>query len=198
MINKVIQKSESQVLVIENKNEFNTGRRKIKKTDLTGLESLWGSYSISFSSIGVTTIVCLMLRAFIEAPNIPMIFIIPILLTSLVAGKNQVFWHQYLLLQLFDLFFVSPFYSFSVMMFVSFLLYCIIGSRNSYEFTYRYCQKQVEYIRQRETFISSLYDFSKGLLASQDLSLYGKNYKIIQILLIMLSCSLPDESRNCI
>lgn len=199
VINKVIQKSESQVLVIENKNEFNTGRRKIKKTDLTGLESLWGSYSISFSSIGFTTVVCLMLRSFIEAPNIPMIFIIPILLTSLVAGKKPGILASILAVAAFDLFFVSPFYTFSVddVRFIpTFIVLLVVGIVTS--LLTDTVKKQVEYIRQRETFISSLYDFSKGLLASQDLNIIlGRTTKYISDsfnydVLILL----PDESKK--
>ncbi len=181
VINKVIQKSASQVLVIENKNEFDTGRRKIKKTDITGLESLWGSYSISFSSIGFTTVICLLLRSFIEAPNIPMIFIIPIVLTSLVAGKKPGILASILAVAVFDLFFVPPFYTFSVadVRFIpTFIVLLVVGIVTS--LLADTVKKQVEYIRQRETFISSLYDFSKGLLASQDLNIIlGRTTKYI-------------------
>lgn len=199
VINKVIQKSASQVLVIENKNEFDTGRRKIKKTDITGLESLWGSYSISFSSIGFTTVICLLLRSFIEAPNIPMIFIIPIVLTSLVAGKKPGILASILAVAVFDLFFVPPFYTFSVadVRFIpTFIVLLVVGIVTS--LLADTVKKQVEYIRQRETFISSLYDFSKGLLASQDLNIIlGRTTKYISDsfnydVLILL----PDESQK--
>ncbi|WP_370575501.1 DUF4118 domain-containing protein [Methanomethylovorans sp.] len=199
VINKVIQKSASQVLVIENKGEFNTGSRKIKKTDINGLDYLWGSYSISFSSIGVTTVVCLILRSFIESVNIPMIFIIPVVLTSLIAGKKPGILASLLAVAAFDFFFVPPFYTFNVadVRFIpTFLVLLVVGVITS--LLADTVKKQVEYIRQRETFISSLYDFSKGLLASQDLkTILGRTTKYISDsfnydVLILL----PDESKK--
>ncbi|WP_321419404.1 DUF4118 domain-containing protein [uncultured Methanomethylovorans sp.] len=199
VINKVIKKSASQVLVIENKNEFDTGRKKIKKTGTSGLNSLWGSYSISFSSIGFTTVICLLLQSFIEAPNIPMIFIIPIVFTSLVAGKRPGILASILAVAAFDLFFVPPFYTFTVddVRFIpTFIVLLVVGIVTS--LLADTVKKQVEYIRQRETFISSLYDFSKGLLASQDLNIIlGRTTKYISDsfnydVLILL----PDESNK--
>lgn len=199
VINKVIQKSASQVLVIENKGEFNTGSRKIKKTDVTGLDSLWGSYSISFSSIGFTTIICLLLRAFIEAPNIPMIFIIPIVFTSLVAGKRPGILASILAVAAFDLFFVPPFYTFSVadVRFIpTFIVLLVVGIVTS--LLADTVKKQVEYTRQRETFISSLYDLSKGLLASQDLNIIlGRTTRYISDSLNYdVFILLPDASKK--
>jgi two-component system sensor histidine kinase KdpD len=199
VINKVIQKSAAQVLVVENKSEFNVDRGKPKKTAITELDSLWGSYSLSFSSIGVTTVICLLLRPFIESANIPMIFIIPVVFTSLIAGKKPGILVSLLAVAAFDFFFVPPFYTFNVadVRFIpTFLVLLIVGIITS--LLADTVKKQVEYTRQRETFISSLYDFSKGLLASQDLNIIlGRTTRYISDsfnydVLILL----PDESKK--
>jgi two-component system sensor histidine kinase KdpD len=128
-----------------------------------------------------------------------MIFIIPILLTSLVAGKKPGILASVLAVAAFDLFFVSPFYTFSVddVRFIpTFIVLLVVGIVTS--LLTDTVKKQVEYIRQRETFISSLYDFSKGLLASQDLNIIlGRTTKYISDsfnydVLILL----PDESKK--
>lgn len=171
VINKVIQKSAAQVLVIENKNEFNVDAGNPPKTDGAGHQFLWKPYAMSFSSIGFTTVICLLLQSFIEAVNIPMIFIIPVVLTSLIAGKKPGILASLLAVGAFDFFFVPPFYTFNVadVRFIpTFFVLLIVGIITS--LLADTVKKQVEYIRQRETFISSLYDFSKGLLASQDLN----------------------------
>ncbi|OPY21357.1 MAG: sensor protein KdpD [Methanomethylovorans sp. PtaU1.Bin093] len=199
VINKVIQKSAAQVLVVENKNEFNVDPETHKRTANNQLDSLWGSYSISFSSIGLTTVICLLLRSFIEAPNIPMIFIIPIVLTSLVAGKRPGVLASILAVAAFDLFFVPPFYTFSVadVRFIpTFIVLLVVGIVTS--LLADTVRKQIEYTRQRETFISSLYDFSKGLLASQDLSIIlGRSTRYISDSLNYdVLILLPDESKK--
>lgn len=199
VINKVIQKSAAQVLVVENKSEFNADRGKPKKTAITELDSLWGSYSMSFSSIGVTTVICLLLRPFIESANIPMIFIIPVVFTSLIAGKKPGILASLLAVAAFDFFFVPPFYTFNVadVRFIpTFLVLLVVGIITS--LLADTVKKQVEYIRQRETFISSLYDFSKGLLASQDLNIIlGRTTRYISDSLNYdVLILLPDESKK--
>jgi len=69
---------------------------------------------VSFLSIGLTLIICLLIRPFIEAINIPMIFIIPVALTSLISGRNAGILASLLAVAVFDFFFVTPFYTFTV------------------------------------------------------------------------------------
>ncbi|MDW7732740.1 MAG: DUF4118 domain-containing protein [Methanolobus sp.] len=171
VINKVIQKSAAQILVVENMGEFSADITISKKTDGGRRQSLWEPYFMSFASIGFTTVICLLLQPFIEAVNIPMIFIIPVVFTSLIAGKKTGILASLLAVGAFDFFFVPPFYTFSVadVRFIpTFFVLLIVGIITS--ILADTVKRQIEYTRQRETFISSLYDFSKGLLASQDLN----------------------------
>nr|WP_319373981.1 DUF4118 domain-containing protein [uncultured Methanobacterium sp.] len=197
IINKVIQKSDAQVLVVENEDKYpeDPGFKK-KDTDTT---FDWKPYVVSLMSIGATLIVCLMLQPFIEAINIPMIFIIPVALTGMLAGRKAGILASLLAVVAFDFFFVPPFYTFAVddVRFIpTFLVLFVVGIITS--LLADTVKKQVEYTRQREAFISSLYDFSKDLLISQDLNdILDRSTRYIsesfnyEVLIL-----LPDEENN--
>ena len=51
---------------------------KIDKQNYLDLKSYLRPFTISLLSIVITSVICLFLRPFLEAINIPMIFIIPI------------------------------------------------------------------------------------------------------------------------
>ena len=170
IINKVIQKSDAQVLVVENEGNHNIGAEGVKKIDSQAGNTDYKPYIMSFLSIAFTVLICFLIRPFVEAINIPMIFIIPVVLTSLLYGRNAGILASLLAVASFDLFFVPPFYSFTVadVRFIpTFLVLFIVGIITS--LLADTVKKQVEYTRQREAFISALYDFSKDLLNSQDL-----------------------------
>ncbi|HTX61415.1 MAG TPA: DUF4118 domain-containing protein, partial [Methanobacterium sp.] len=154
VINQVIKKSDSQILVVEN--EYREKNAEYIKTDLEPRGIMWKPYAVSFLSIGFTIIICMLIRPFIEAINIPMIFIIPVVLTSLVSGRKAGIIASLLAVAAFDFFFVPPFFTFSVedVRFIpTFLVLFIVGIITS--LLADTVKKQVEYTRQRETFIAS-------------------------------------------
>jgi two-component system sensor histidine kinase KdpD len=166
VINQVIKKSDAQILVVEN--ESTKKEAKNIKTDLEP-HGMWKPYAVSFLSIGLTIIICMLLKPFIEAINIPMIFIIPVVLTSLISGRKAGILASLLAVAAFDFFFVPPFFNFSVedVRFIpTFFVLLVVGIITS--LLADTVKKQVEYTRQREDFIASLYDLSKDLLISQD------------------------------
>ncbi|MCE5214640.1 MAG: DUF4118 domain-containing protein [Methanobacterium sp.] len=168
VINQVIKKSDAQILVVENELKKNVTHEPLDK-ETKSAEISWRPYFLSFLSIAITIIICYVLNPFIDAVNIPMIFIIPVVLTSLIAGRNAGILASLLAVAAFDLFFVPPFYNFSVndiRFLPTFLVLFIVGIITS--LLADTVKKQVEYTRQRETFIASLYDFSRDLLKSQD------------------------------
>ena len=140
-----------------------------------------------------------MLQPFIEAINIPMIFIIPVALTGMLAGRKAGILASLLAVVAFDFFFVPPFYTFAVddVRFIpTFLVLFVVGIITS--LLADTVKRQVEYTRQREAFISSLYDFSKDLLISQDLDdILDRSTRYIsesfnyEVLIL-----LPDEENN--
>lgn len=169
VINKVISKSNAQILVVENEYNGEESSKKLR-TDFYKHESEWKQYALSFLSVGITGVLCILIRPFLEAVNIPMIFIIPVVLTSLLAGSRAGVLASILAVAFFDFFFVPPYYSFSVSDFrfiPTFFVLFIVGIVTS--LLADTVKKQVEYTRQREIFISSVYDLSKDLLVSSDL-----------------------------
>jgi two-component system sensor histidine kinase KdpD len=170
IINKVIQKSEAQVLVVENAEKENKTDLGFKKSELKLEKGEWKTYFFSFLIIGFTVVVCLSIRPFIEAINIPMIFIIPVVLTSLLFGRKAGILSSILAVASFDFFFVPPFYTFNVadVRFIpTFFVLFIVGIITS--LLADTVKRQVAYTRQREEFISTLYDLSRDLLTSKDL-----------------------------
>jgi len=96
----------------------------------------------------------------VEAVNIPMIFIIPVVLSSLIYGRKAGILASLLAVASFDFFFAQPYYAFAVadVRFIpTFFVLFIVGIITS--LLADTVKKQVEYTRQRETFISSVYRF---------------------------------------
>lgn len=170
IINQVIQKSNAQVLVVENEEENVEQSESFKSTELKIHGRDLKPYLFSILSIFITVFFCYLIRPYIEAINIPMIFIIPVVFMSLIYGRKAGILASILAVASFDFFFVLPYYSFSVadVRFIpTFLVLLIVGVITS--LLADSVQNQVTVTRQREKFISALYDFSKDLLSSQDM-----------------------------
>lgn len=202
VVNEIIRKgSPIQVLVVE----AGPGGPKEDKVQKIGrhlnldLSTYWRPLAVSLLSIIITLGICFLIRPFIEAINIPMIFIIPILLSGLIAGRKGGILASIMAVAFFDFFFVPPYFTFSVedIRFIpTFLVLFIVGIITS--FLADTVKKQVQYTRQREEFIAALYDFSKDLLISHNISDFvDRSTSYIQELfdydVIML---LPDDKRN--
>ena len=169
VINEVIKKSQAQVLVVENENKELIKTKNVKKVDVSLRHEL-RPYTVSILSIGLTSLICFIIRPYIEAINIPMIFIIPVVISGLVSGRKAGILSSVLAVGAFDFLFVQPYYSFSILdvrFIPTFLVLLIVGIITS--FLADIVKKQIESTRQREQFIASLYDFSKDLLISQSL-----------------------------
>ena len=83
VVNEIIRKgSPIQVLVVEGgegpENEYQV--QNIDRQNYLDLKTYLRPFTVSFLSIFITSIVCFFLRPFLEAINIPMIFIIPIVI----------------------------------------------------------------------------------------------------------------------
>ncbi|ADZ09981.1 Osmosensitive K channel His kinase sensor [Methanobacterium lacus] len=171
IINQVIQKSDAQVLVVENEKQETEVTDTVNSMDFKPYGRNIKPYLFSFLSISFTVFLCYLIRPFIEAINIPMIFIIPVVFTSLIYGRKAGILASILAVISFDFFFVLPYYSLSVadVRFIpTFLVLLIVGIITS--LLADSVRNQVRVTRQREKFISALYDFSKDLLSSQDLN----------------------------
>ena len=169
VINRVISQTKAQVLVVENESNELTTPKNVKKIK-SSLKYDLKPYITSILSIAFTTIICLILRPYIEAVNVPMIFVIPVVVSGLISGRKSGILSSILAVGVFDLLFVQPYYSFSVfdVRFIpTFFVLLVVGIITS--FLADIAKKQVENTKQREHFTSSLYDFSKDLLISKNL-----------------------------
>ncbi|MGZ7208649.1 MAG: DUF4118 domain-containing protein [Methanobacterium sp.] len=172
VVNDIIRKvSPIQVLVVEggSDTEDTVQHEKVDQRTNLRLNNYLKPFAISLLSIILTAIICLLIRPFLEAINIPMIFIIPIVISGLIAGRRGGLFASIMAVLFFDFFFVPPFYQISVddIRFIpTFLVLFIVGIITS--FLADIVKKQVEYTRQREEFIESLYEFSKDLLVSRN------------------------------
>jgi two-component system, OmpR family, sensor histidine kinase KdpD len=173
VVNEIIRKgSPIQVLVIEGGEGPNNidHVQNVDGQDYFDIKSYFKPFTVSLLSIVVISLVCLFLRPYLEAINIPMIFIIPIVLSGLISGRKGGIIASVMAVAFFDFFFVPPFYTFSVddIRFIpTFIVLFIVGIITS--FLADTVKKQVQNTRQREEFIASLYDFSRDLLISQNL-----------------------------
>lgn len=174
VVNEIIRKgSPIQVLVVKGGQDGENEEilPQIERKDYLDLSTYWRPLSVSLLSTGLTLIVSLLLWPFLEAINIPMIFIIPIVFSGLISGKKGGILASVMAVLFFDFFFVPPYFTFHVadLRFIpTFIVLFIVGIITS--FLADTIKKQVEYTRQREEFIASLYDFSKDLLVSRDLN----------------------------
>lgn len=194
--------SPTQVLVVETGHEAEqkvTIEKGDKKADSIIRKYSWKPLAVSIMSTIITTAICFFLKPFIEPINIPMIFIVPILLSSLAGGRRAGIVASILSVGLFDFFFTRPYLSFSIadIRFIpTFLMLLIVGTITS--FLADTVKKQIEYTRQREEFVASLYDFSRDLLISQSLSDFlqrSTNY-ISRLFNYGVVVLLPDGKKN--
>ena len=202
VVNEIIRKgSPIQVLVLEGGESGNNDKyaHNMDRHDYLEIKSYLKPFAVSLVSIVITSLVCLFLRPFLEAINIPMIFIIPIVLSGLISGRKGGIIASVMAVAFFDFFFVPPFFTFNVadIRFIpTFIVLFIVGVITS--FLADTVKKQVQNTRQREEFIASLYDFSRDLLISQNLNDFLNritsyiedlfNYDVVMIL--------PDNDNN--
>ncbi|MBZ2166440.1 DUF4118 domain-containing protein [Methanobacterium spitsbergense] len=201
VVNEIIRKgSPIQVLVIGGEGRENGYHvQKIDRQDYLDFKSYLKPFTVSFLSIIITTVICFFLSPFLEAINIPMIFIIPIVVSGLIAGRKGGILASLMAVAFFDFFFIPPYLTFSVadLRFIpTFAVLFIVGVIIS--FLGDTVKKQVENTRQREEFIASLYDFSRDLLVSQNLDDFLNritNY-IWELFSYDVVMIIPDDNNN--
>lgn len=201
VVNEIIRKgSPIQVLVVEGgPGDQKESQAQIGRQMDLNLRNYLKPLAVSFLSIISTLIICILIRPFVEAVNIPMIFIIPIVFSGLIEGRKGGILASIMAVAFFDFFFVLPYYTLTVadIRFIpTFIVLFAVGIITS--FLADTVKKQVEYTRQREEFIAALYDFSKDLLISPNVSDFlnrSTNYMkdLFGYDVVML---LPDDKGN--
>ncbi|MFB3894936.1 MAG: DUF4118 domain-containing protein [bacterium] len=161
LLNQIIDRSAPiQVLVVGDSKKEITKRPKEPSDKKKHLKAL----AIAILSTAITTVICLLLKSSIGLTNIALLFLVPIVLSSLLTGLVGGITASVIAVLSFDLLFVPPVYSFTVYdikYLPTFIVILSIGIITS--FLTDNLKKQTEASRNQAKFISLLYEFSRDL-----------------------------------
>lgn len=169
IINEMVHKNAPiQVLVVQGVSERVPQQpQKKKRMPIFNLTTLF----ISIINVGLTTGLCLLLRNVLEVHDILLLFVVPIVLTSVIFGMFGGVLASILAVASFNFFFIPPVYKFIVndrRFILTFGLLLFVGIATS--FLSNLVKRQGEKAKQQEKFIRSLYEFSQKLLSTHDFS----------------------------
>lgn len=161
LLNEIIDKSAPiQVLVVGDSKKEITIRPKAQLDK----KKYWRPLVMAFLSVAVTTGICILLKSSIGLTNIALLFLVPIVLTSLITGLLGGITASLLAVVSFDFLFVPPVLSFTVYdirYLPTFIVLFSIGIITS--FLADNLKKQTEASKNQAKFISLLYEFSRDL-----------------------------------
>jgi two-component system sensor histidine kinase KdpD len=131
----------------------------------------WQPYLAGFLCTAVTAIICWPMKGWLEFVNIAMIMLLPVVFCGTVWGRKAGLTASVLAVAALDFFFVPPYFTFAVgdvRYLPSFFVFLAVGTVTS--LLAELVHWQGESARQRERFVSSLYSFSRDMLAAKTLS----------------------------
>jgi two-component system sensor histidine kinase KdpD len=180
IVSEIVQKSNPiQVLVVPGKHERQKLRpdKEEKKTRFNFVPFL-----MSIASVAVTTGLCIILRPFLNVHDIVLLFVIPIVLTSVATGLLGGIFASIFAVACFNFFFIPPLHTFAindVRFLLTFAVLLFAGAVTS--FLSNIVKRQAENAKRREKFVQILYEFSQKLLSTSNLS------SLIHIIVINIS-----------
>ncbi len=133
----------------------------------------WG---VSLVSTLLITGLGVWLRPVLELHDILLLFVIPIVLSSVIAGMQAGILASFLAVACYNFFFIPPLYTFNVhdiRFLLTFGILLFVGMATS--FLANLVKQQSDTVRQREKFIQTLYEFSRKLLATDNFSTVLQN-----------------------
>jgi two-component system sensor histidine kinase KdpD len=169
IIEETVRKSYPiQVLIASGKQEKITLPPK-EKSLITFQKSYITAVIISIVSVSLTTAVLYVIQTFLHTSDIGILYLIPIVLSSISSGMLGGIFASVFSVLAFNFFFTEPyftFYFYDKHFFITFTILMFVGIITS--FLADIVKRQSEAAKEREKFISMLYDFSKELLRSQN------------------------------
>lgn len=169
VIEETVRKSYPiQVLIASGSQEKITLPPK-EKSLITFQKAYLKSVLISIISVSLVTAVLYFMQTFLHTSDIGILYIIPIVLTSVSSGMLGGMFASVFSVLAFNFFFTEPyftFYFYDKHFFITFAILMFVGIIIS--FLADIVKRQSEAAKEREKFISMLYDFSKELLQSQN------------------------------
>lgn len=170
IINEIVRKSAPiQILIVQGTFDPPTQHSQRKKrTPAFNIKALL----ISIANISLTAGLCLLLRPVLEVHDIVLLFVVPIVLTSVISGMSGGVLASILAVVCVNFFFIPPVYTFNVndaRFILTFGLLLFVGIVTS--FLADLVKRQGEKAKQREKFIHTLYEFTRELLSTHDFSM---------------------------
>jgi two-component system, OmpR family, sensor histidine kinase KdpD len=131
----------------------------------------WASTIWPVALVGCATVVCALLRQYVSPSDVPLVMLLPVVFSSVLWGLAAGLISSMTAIVAFDLFFVPPYFSFTIgdlkLYAPTFLIFIIVGVVTSLlEDT---ILRQETRGRQRERFVSTVYEFSHDLMAGGSL-----------------------------
>lgn len=164
LVNELIEKSSPiQVLVVGSQKAKYPSVRPLRKA--LDKSKILQEIMVPAGSIAIMTAFCWLVQPWLNITNIALLYLLPIVFSSLVRGRLGGIVASVLAVMCFNFFFIHPVFTFSVSDFQflpTFLVLFIVGLTTS--LLSDIIQKQTEAARKRERFISLLYEFSRDLM----------------------------------
>jgi two-component system sensor histidine kinase KdpD len=165
------------VLIVSSNSKFH----KTKTFNLNKKD--YRAYIASFLLIALTVLIGWLLRGVIDPTNFGMLLLLPAIASGILWGTRVGIFASLISVAAFDFFFIPPYLTFRVAdlryipSFTVFIIVCVFISILS-----NIIRWQIENSKNRERFISSLYDFSKEIMSSSSLEdiLYRANKQIAE------------------
>lgn len=131
----------------------------------------WASVVFPVALVGFTTAISVLLRRYIGPSDVALFMFLPVVLSSVLWGLAAGLLSSAIAIVALDLFFVPPFFSFTIgdlkQFIPTFLIFAIVGAITS--LLEDSILKQETRGRQRERFVSLVYEFSHDLMAGRSL-----------------------------
>jgi two-component system sensor histidine kinase KdpD len=165
VVNELISQSGPiHVLVIGN-----TESKEPEKAALMAVEAKdWRPYYGSLASVATVTVFCWMFHEWLGLINVAMILLLPVVYSGITWGRRSGLAASIAAVVALDFFFVPPQLTLAVedlRYLPMFFVFVIVGVATS--FLADLVRWQAESARQRERFVSSLYAFSRDLMAAK-------------------------------
>lgn len=141
---------------------WDTAKRSLKHT------SKGYSYAATIAIVGLSTLICQLIRGFFEPTNLAMIYLVGVVFVAAQYGRRPSVLASFLSVAAFDFIFVPPFFTFAVshtqyiLTFIAMLFVAITIS----SLTVR-IKEQAQAAEERERRTASLYAMSRELAVSQ-------------------------------
>lgn len=196
VLNELVKKAKPiNVLIVNDDVDKKEGSYEIEPKKGSGIRS----YLLSLLGVAATVGIGWLLRSTVEPVNIGMLLLLPVVVSGILWGTRVSFVSSVVAVACFDVFFIPPYLTFRVddikylPSFGVFIFISVIISLMA-----KLVRWQVERLRYRENFLSSLFSFSREIIAAKntdEILLCAGNH-IFNVFATSVVILIPDEKGN--